>query len=89
MTLITVILSNIFRLHCDNTICCEAFAEYKGCRNAAINEIIKYLISWQLRHQVSLEITYINTTLNQADAPSREIAVEELAVSNVFLRLET
>ena len=76
-----------FRLHSDNTICVTAFESYQGCRNSEINAVMKYLINWQLKHQIELEIVYINTKSNEADRPSREIIVEELAVTNNFLRL--
>ena len=74
------------RMHCDNLICCSAFEEYRGCRNPEINRLMKVLIEWQRKHQVSLEIVYIPTTENRAEAPSRSLVCDELAVNNNFLR---
>ena len=74
------------RIHCDNLICVKAFEDFRGCRNPEINEIIKILIKWQRQNQILIEIVYVPTAQNQADAPSREIPTEELSVSNHFLR---
>lgn len=77
----------VVRIHCDNLICVNAFKDFQGCRNPEINEIVKQLINWQRRHNVLIEITYIPTAQNLADAPSREIFQEELSVNNRFIRL--
>ena len=74
------------RIHCDNLICCSAFEDYRGCRNPEINRLLKVLIDWQRKKQISLEIVYVPTADNLADAPSRQIANDELAVNNRFLR---
>ena len=74
------------RIHCDNLICVTAFKEFQGCRNPAINNILKELLGWQRQHKVLIEIVYVPTKENHADAPSREIYQEELSVTNRFLR---
>ena len=78
--------TRVVRIHCDNLICCSAFEEYRGCRNPEINRLMKILIDWQRQHKVCLEIVYIPTAENRADAPSRKIINEELAINNHFLR---
>ena len=89
------------RLHCDNLICVHAISDLKGknfsflvlytfkilgCRKPEINQVIKELIDWQRRNQVLIEVVYIPTKLNLADAPSRQILFDEVAVTNNFLR---
>ena len=76
----------VVRIHCDNLICCSAFDNFQGCRNPEINRLMKVLIDWQRQHKVSLEIVYIPTADNQADAPSRLIVHDELSINNKFLR---
>ena len=78
--------TRVVRIHCDNLICCSAFEDFRGCRNPEINRLMKVLIEWQRRHQVSIEIVYIPTAENRADAPSRTILNDELAIKNNFLR---
>ena len=76
----------VLRLHCDNLICVTAFKDFQGCRNPEINVIIKELIEWQRKHRILIEIVYIPTAENYADAPSREIFQEEISVCDRFLR---
>ena len=78
--------TRVVRLHCDNLICCSAFSEFQGSRNPELNRLMKILISWQRLHQIGIEIVYIPTAENQADAPSRDILFDELAIENRFLR---
>ena len=78
--------TRVLRIHCDNLICVTAFSDFRGCRNPEINEIIKMLIKWQREHRVLIEIVYIPTAQNKADAPSREIFQEEISVTNRFVR---
>ena len=78
--------TRLVRIHCDNLICCNAFADMRGCRNSAVNKMMKILIAWQRIHKIGIEIVYIPTAENNADAPSREILFDELAVENRFLR---
>ena len=78
--------THLVRIHCDNLICCTAFSNFQGCRNPEINRLMKILIDWQRRHAVSLEVVYIPTALNRADAPSRNISTDELAVEDKFIR---
>ena len=74
------------RIHCDNLIYCTAFDDYRGCRNPEINRLMKILIDWQRKHQVSLEVVYIPTAENRADEPSRSLISDELAINDNFLR---
>jgi len=77
---------SVIRLHCDNMRCVYAYEQY-GCRSQYLNDIVKYLFDWQLKHRVRLEIVYVSTHDNLADAPSRLIDVEdELCVTPGLLR---
>ena len=60
---------------------------HTGCRRPEINQVLKELIDWQRKHQVLIEVVYIPTALNKADAPSRQILFDEVAITNTFLRL--
>ena len=78
---------SVIRLHCDNMRCVYAYEQY-GCRSQYLNDIVKYLFDWQLKHRVRLEIVYVSTHDNLADAPSRLIDVEdELCISPPVLKI--
>ena len=77
---------SVIRIHCDNMRCVYAYENY-GCKNQKMNEIIRFLFEWQLRHHVRIEIEYVSTHDNLADAPSREIDIDdELCVTPMLLR---
>ena len=63
-----------------------AYQDFRGCKNSTINDVIKRLIFWQKENRIPIEIVYVNTLVNPADAPSREIENDEINVTNEFLR---
>lgn len=66
--------------------CIMAYQNLRGCRNPTINDVVKKLIFWQKENQIPIEIVYVNTHSNPADAPSREILIDEVNVTHDFLR---
>lgn len=48
----------------------NAFRNHRG-RNQRVNHILKRLMAWQIQHQCRLEIEYVRSKENLADAPSR------------------
>ena len=77
----------VIRIHVDNMRCIWGYRKY-GCRAQYLNDIIKYLFDWQIRHFVRLEMVYVNTKVNLADAPSRDIDMDnELCVTPHLLSL--
>ena len=63
-----------------------AFEGFQGSRNPDIQAVIQTLVEWQRKNQIEIEIVYVNTTLNQADAPSREIDYWEISANQSLLK---
>ena len=63
-----------------------AFHDYQGSRNPDIQRVIQALIKWQRHHQIEIEIIYVNTANNLADAPSRLLDHWEISANNKLLR---
>ena len=64
----------------------HAFSNYQGSRDPHIQEVLQELIRWQRSHQIEIEIVYVNTADNLADAPSRHIEQWEISANNSLLR---
>ena len=64
----------------------HAFSEYQGSRNPEIQAILTELIRWQRLHGIELEIVYVNTADNLADAPSRVLEHWEISANDTLLR---
>jgi len=75
----------VIRIHVDNMRCVYGYQNY-GCRSQYLNSIIKYLFDWQIKNSVRLEMVYVKTDDNLADAPSRYIDLDsELCVTPSLL----
>ena len=70
----------------DNLQVVHAFSEYQGSRNCEIQKILHELIRWQRQHQIGIEIVYVNTADNLADAPSRVLEHWEISANDRLLR---
>ena len=71
----------VIRLHVDNMRCVYGYQQY-GCRAQYLNDIVKYLFDWQVKHRIRLEMVYVNTKVNLADAPSRDLDIpNELCIT--------
>ena len=64
----------------------HAFHDFQGSRNPDIQEVIQTLVSWQRRHLIEIEIVYVNTKVNLADAPSRFLEHWEISANDNLLR---
>ena len=66
-----------------------AFQQY-GCRSPYLNNIVKYLFDWQLKHRIRIEMEYIKSGDNLSDAASREINIDnEMCITaQFFYRIE-
>ena len=72
------------RIHCDNMRVVYAYEGY-GCRSQFLNDIVKFLFDWQIKNCIRIEIVYIKTDVNAADAPSREINIDnEMCITPQF-----
>ena len=75
----------VIRIHVDNMRCVYGYQNY-GCRSQYLNSIIKYLFDWQIKNSVRLEMVYVKTDDNLADAPSRFIDLDsELCITPALL----
>jgi len=71
----------VIRLHCDNMRCVYGYENF-GCRSQYLNDIIRFLFEWQIRHRIRLEIVYVSTHDNLADKPSRDVDIDnELCIT--------
>ena len=63
-----------------------AFQDLQGSRDPHIQEVVKTLVQWQRKNLIEIEIVYVNTANNLADAPSRFVDHWEISVNNHLLR---
>ena len=64
----------------------HAFQDFQGSRNPDIQEVIQILVQWQRKKQIEIEIVYVNTKVNLADAPSRFLEHWEISANDPLLR---
>ena len=64
----------------------HAFKDFQGSRNPKIQEVIQALVQWQRKTQIEIEIVYVNTSVNLADAPSRFVENWEISANDTLLR---
>ena len=63
-----------------------AFRDFQGSRKPEIQEVVQALVQWQRKHLIEIEIVYVNTANNLADAPSRTLDHWEISANQTLLR---
>ena len=64
----------------------HAFKNLQGSRQPEIQHVIQVLVQWQRKKQIEIEIVYVNTKSNLADAPSRFLEYWEISANDRLLR---
>lgn len=60
-------------VYVDNHAVCKAW-EAKGCKDIAMNEVLKIIYTVTVQYNIELKTLYIESSLNPADAPSRNVS---------------
>ncbi len=63
----------------DNQVLINAWNK-EGCKSREMNDVIKFLFDFTLKNEISLNLTFIESKLNEADAPSRILKKSEATI---------
>ncbi|MES9884567.1 MAG: reverse transcriptase domain-containing protein [Sedimenticola sp.] len=63
----------------DNQVLINAWNK-EGCKSREMNDVIKLLFDFTLKNEISLNLTFIESKLNEADAPSRILKKSEATI---------